>query len=183
MSHSYNIVDHEGNGLVHEKANLNNVNIHYCIGGPVDGPAVMLGMLSTTLEFPEASANKQPVHGIPKTMFTFRKVIPYLTPKDRVVAVDLRGFGDSERPATGYDCGTMASDLTKLADHVGFDKFRVVGEDRGAAFAYTLAASYRDRVVGLVYQEMILPGLGFEDRIHLTGGTDNAQLRKWIREL
>lgn len=43
-------------------------------------------------------------------MFTFRKVIPYLTPKYRVVAVDLRGFGDSERPATGYDCGTMASD-------------------------------------------------------------------------
>jgi hypothetical protein len=44
MSHSYNIRDHEGNRLVHEKCNVNGVNIHYCIGGPVDGPAVMLGI-------------------------------------------------------------------------------------------------------------------------------------------
>lgn len=40
---SYNIRDHEGNRLVHEKVNVNNVNIHYCIGGPVGGPAVLLG--------------------------------------------------------------------------------------------------------------------------------------------
>jgi hypothetical protein len=43
MSHSYNIRDHEGNRLMHEKANVNGVNIHYCIGGPVNGPAVILG--------------------------------------------------------------------------------------------------------------------------------------------
>jgi pimeloyl-ACP methyl ester carboxylesterase len=119
------------------------------------------------------------VHGIPKTMFAFRKVIPYLTPKYRVLAVDLRGFGDSERPASGYDCATMASDLIKVADEVGFEKFIVVGEDWGAAYAYTLAATHRDRVVGLVFQEMILPGLGFEDGIHLTGGTNDEKLKPW----
>jgi pimeloyl-ACP methyl ester carboxylesterase len=112
-------------------------------------------------------------------MFTFRKVIPYLTPKYRVLAVDLRGFGDSERPASGYDCGTMASDLIKVADAAGLDKFRVVGEDWGAAYAYTLAATHRDRVVGLVYQEMILPGLGFEDGFHATGGTEDSKLKLW----
>jgi pimeloyl-ACP methyl ester carboxylesterase len=85
-------------------------------------------------------------------MFAWRKVIPLLTPKYRVCAVDLRGHGDSERPLTGYDCGTMASDLIKVADAAGFDKFIVVGEDWGAAYAYTVAATYRDRVVGLVYQ-------------------------------
>jgi pimeloyl-ACP methyl ester carboxylesterase len=85
-------------------------------------------------------------------MFAWRKVIPFLTPTCRVLAVDVRGFGDSERPPSGYDCGTIASDLIKVADAVGFDKFRVVGEDWGAAFAWTLAATYQDRVVGLVYQ-------------------------------
>ena len=119
------------------------------------------------------------MHGVPKTMFAWRNVIPLLTPKYRVCAVDLRGFGDSERPPFGYDCGTMASDLIRVADAAGFDKFRVVGEDWGAAFAWTLAATQRERVVGLVYQgkcsftadrtfltartEMILPGLGFEE--------------------
>ena len=96
------------------------------------------------------------VHGVPKTMFAWRKVIPFLTPTYRVLAVDVRGFGDSERPPFGYDCGTIASDLIKVADAVGFDKFRVVGEDWGAAFAWTLAATYQDRVVGLVYQGKVV---------------------------
>jgi pimeloyl-ACP methyl ester carboxylesterase len=52
--------------------------------------------------------------------------------------------------------------LIGIADEVGFDKFRVVGEDWGAAYAYTLAATYRDRVEQLVFQEMILPGLGYD---------------------
>lgn len=43
MSHSYNIRDHKGNRLVHDKAIVNGVNIHYCIGGAAHGPAVMLG--------------------------------------------------------------------------------------------------------------------------------------------
>jgi hypothetical protein len=46
MSHSYNIRDHNGNRLVHEKANVNDINIHYCLGGPADGPAVMLGKVA-----------------------------------------------------------------------------------------------------------------------------------------
>ena len=112
-------------------------------------------------------------------MFTFRKVIPYLTPKYRVCAVDLRGHGDSERPISGYDCGTMASDLIGVADAVGFAKFRVIGEDWGAAYAYTLAATYRERVVALVYQEMILPGLGYEEGFHAKGGTEEQELKLW----
>ena len=43
MSHSYNMLDHEGNRLVHDKAMVNEVHIQYCISGPAEGPAVMLG--------------------------------------------------------------------------------------------------------------------------------------------
>jgi len=141
---AYHIRDHEGNRLVHDKAYVNGLDLAYAIGGPVSAPAVML------------------VHGVPKSMFFWRKVIPLMTPRYRVCVVDVRGFGDSERPVTGYDSNLIASDLIGIADEVGFKKFRVIGEDWGAAYAYTLAATYRDRVEQLVFQEMILPGLGYD---------------------
>ncbi len=93
----------------------------------------------------------------PKTKFILRKVIPYLTKKYRVLAVDVRGFCDSERPISGYDRGTIASDLIAVANEDGFSIFRGVDEDWGAAYAYALAVY---RVIQLVYQEMLLPGLG-----------------------
>ncbi len=69
-------------------------------------------------------------------MFTFRKLIPNLNQKKyRVQAVDVRGFGDSERPISGYNCGTIASDLITVANEVDFSKLRVVGENWGAAYA------------------------------------------------
>jgi pimeloyl-ACP methyl ester carboxylesterase len=141
---AYEIRDHEGTRLVHDKAFVNNLDLAYAIGGPATAPKVML------------------VHGVPKSMFFWRKVIPLLTPRYRVCVVDLRGFGDSERPVTGYDSELIASDLIGIADEIGFDKFRIVGEDWGAAYAYTLAATYRDRVEQLIFQEMILPGLGYD---------------------
>ena len=141
---AYHIRDHEGNRLVHDKAYVNGLDLAYAIGGPTSAPGVML------------------VHGVPKSMFFWRKVIPHLTPRYRVCVVDIRGFGDSERPVTGYDSNLIASDLIGIADEVGFQKFRVIGEDWGAAYAYTLAATYRDRIEQLVFQEMILPGLGYD---------------------
>jgi len=75
------------------------------------------------------------------------------------VAVDNRGFGGSERPLTGYDTATMASDIAELATYLGFARFRIAGEDWGAAIAYAVAAFHRSRVQQLVFQETLLPGL------------------------
>lgn len=88
----------------------------------------------------------------------------------------MRGHGNSERPVSGYDCETIASDLILVADEVGFDKFLVVGEE---AYAYTLAAYNRDRVIQLVYQEMLLLGLGRESGARSIGGTGDKPLKKW----
>ncbi|MCU1456612.1 MAG: hydrolase, partial [Actinomycetia bacterium] len=60
---------------------------------------------------------------------------------------------------TGYDTATMAGDVAELATHLGFDQFRVAGEDWGAAIAYAVAAFHRPRVQQLVFQETLLPGL------------------------
>jgi pimeloyl-ACP methyl ester carboxylesterase len=64
-----------------------------------------------------------------------------------------------QRPLTGYDTATMAGDVAELATHLGFDQFRVAGEDWGAAIAYAVAAFHRPLVQQLVFQETLLPGL------------------------
>jgi pimeloyl-ACP methyl ester carboxylesterase len=78
----------------------------------------------------------------------------------------------------------MASDVTELATHLGFESSRVAGEDWGAAVAYAVAAFYRSRVVQLVFQEMLLPGPvvpGDEVQLHSrrrAGGHENSGGRR-----
>jgi pimeloyl-ACP methyl ester carboxylesterase len=139
MADSIILADHAGAPLVHGKPRVNDVAIHYAIGGT--GEPVFL------------------LHGVPKTMSYWRHVVPLLTRHYTVVAVDLRGFGGSERPPSGYDTQTMAADVAGLASHLGFDQFRIAGEDWGAAIAYAVAAFHRRRVRQLVFQETLLPGL------------------------
>jgi pimeloyl-ACP methyl ester carboxylesterase len=139
MTGPVSLADHAGVRLTHGKPRVNGVEIHYAIGGTGD-PVFLL-------------------HGVPKTMSYWRRIVPLLTPYYTVVAVDNRGFGGSERPAAGYDTATMACDIAALATHLGFDRFRVAGEDWGAAIAYAVAAFHRPRVRQLVFQETLLPGL------------------------
>ena len=134
-----NLTDHAGVRLTHGKPKVNGVEIHYAIGGA--GEPVFL------------------LHGVPKTMSYWRHVVPLLTPHYTVIALDNRGAGGSQRPLTGYDTATMAGDVAELATHLGFDQFRVAGEDWGAAIAYAVAAFHRPRVQQLVFQETLLPGL------------------------
>lgn len=100
---------------------------------------------------------------IPKTSYYWRKVISHLTPYYTVVVPDLRGFGDSSRPLTGYDMGTVADDMVELMKVLGYDKFHMIGEDWGAAAGYQLAVRHPDRVISLIFQEMMLPGFGLEE--------------------
>lgn len=137
------MTDHAGVPLTHGRPRVNGVDLHCATGGSGD-PVVL-------------------IHGVPKTMFFWRHVIPLLTPHHTVVAVDLRGFGGSGRPATGYDTRTLAADVAALMATLGHDRYRVVGEDWGAAVAYAVAAFHRPKVVQLVFQETRLPGLPVPD--------------------
>jgi pimeloyl-ACP methyl ester carboxylesterase len=88
--------------------------------------------------------------------------MPALAERFTVVAPDLRGLGDSSKPATGYDKRTVAGDISLLARELGFDKISVVGHDHGAAVAYALAAANRDLVDRLAIVEMLIMGAGGE---------------------
>ncbi|MHC6591570.1 alpha/beta fold hydrolase [Arthrobacter sp. C152] len=152
------IQDHNGVPAKHGRAFVNGVRLHYSIAG--EGEPLFL------------------LHGVPKTSYHWRRVIPLLTPYYTVIAPDLRGLGDSEHPQGGFDMKNMAEDIAQLATHLGYETFYLVGEDWGASTAYQVAAQYPQRVKKLVYQEMILPGFGLEDYSFLT--KENVSTYVWL---
>ncbi len=112
------------------------VRLHAVIGG--DGPALLL------------------VHGWPETWYAWRHVMPALARDFQVIAVDQRGIGLSDKPADGYDTGTLAADLVALMDALGHQRFAVAGHDTGFAIGYALAADHPDRVDRVALAE--IPG-------------------------
>jgi pimeloyl-ACP methyl ester carboxylesterase len=120
------------------------------------------------------------LHGTPKTSYYWAKLMPLLTEHFTVVAPDLRGFGYTDKPPAeeGYDSLANASDMAELMTQLGFDKFHVHGEDRGAEFAYALAATERERVLTLSFCEMMLSGLGLEELSFFTPQNITAQYRQ-----
>jgi pimeloyl-ACP methyl ester carboxylesterase len=115
------------------------VRLHAVVGG--DGPPLLL------------------VHGWPETWYAWRMVMPALARDFQVIAVDQRGIGLSDKPAAGYDTGTLAADLVALMDALGHHRFALYGTDTGMPIAYAVAADHPDRVERLAVSEAPLPGV------------------------
>lgn len=127
--------------LRHEWANLGDVRLHYVTGG--QGPTIVL------------------LHGWPQTWYMWRDVLPGLMQRYRVFAVDMRGLGDSSRPATGYDTRTVAQDIWRLmSDVLDVRCFHVVAHDWGGPVAYALAALHRQAVMSMAIFDAPVPGDG-----------------------
>jgi len=97
------------------------------------------------------------IHGYPETRRMWRQVAAALTARFDVVSMDLRGYGDSDRPSDelSYDKRTMAEDAYGLATHLGWDKFLVAGHDRGGRTARRLAADHSESVVGATLLDIL----------------------------
>jgi haloacetate dehalogenase len=87
------------------------------------------------------------LHGFPQTSACWRKIAPALAQRFTVVASDLRGYGRSSKPPGGrdhaaYSKRAMAADQAALMKAFGFDRFRLVGHDRGGRVAHRLALDH-----------------------------------------
>jgi len=82
------------------------------------------------------------LHGYPQTGHMWRKVMPALAERFTVVAPDLRGYGDSDRPAGGYDKRSMAADIADVIGALGLAPVILVGHDRGARVAHRFALDH-----------------------------------------
>ena len=91
------------------------------------------------------------LHGYPQTHVMWHKIAPALAERFTVVATDLRGYGDSSKPPGGdnheaYSKRAMARDQVEVMAHLGFERFAVVGHDRGARVAHRMALDHEARV-------------------------------------
>jgi pimeloyl-ACP methyl ester carboxylesterase len=102
------------------------------------------------------------LHGFPETSNAWRKIMPELAEYYTVIAPELRGFGASDRPDTGYDKRTIAEDLHQLVHQLGLGPIHLVSHDVGMMVGYANASACRSEVKGLVLMETALPGLGLE---------------------
>ena len=104
---------------------------------------------------PEAPAGAGPltllVHGFPECWWTWRHVIPALAQAGhRVAALDLRGFGGSDRPPSGYDLVTLAQDLAAVVRSLGHERAVVVGAGLGGQIAWALPSLAPDLTTAIV---------------------------------
>lgn len=131
--------------FTHHTAVVNDIRLHYVLGGQGD-PVVLL-------------------HGWPETWYAWRKVMPALAQQYTVIAPDMRGLGDSDKPATGYDKSTVADDIYQLVRQLGFQRIFLVGHDMGGPVAYAYAAAHPQDVRRFVFVESLLPGIGYEQMV------------------
>jgi pimeloyl-ACP methyl ester carboxylesterase len=96
------------------------------------------------------------VHGWPDSWFSFSRVLSSLPADLRSIAFDQRGFGDSDRPASGYAITEMAADAVALLDALGIERATLVGHSFGSFVARQVAIAHPERVAALV-----LIGTGF----------------------
>jgi pimeloyl-ACP methyl ester carboxylesterase len=127
-------------GIEDRSAEVNGVRLHYLVSG--NGEPVIL------------------LHGYAQNSHMWRPLMVELSKSHKVVAPDLRGFGDSSKPTAGYDKKTMARDVHALATFLGFQRATIVGHDIGLMVAYAYAAQYPSQVDRIVLMDAFLPGVG-----------------------
>ncbi|MDU8911300.1 alpha/beta hydrolase [Aestuariicoccus sp. MJ-SS9] len=97
------------------------------------------------------------LHGFPQTRAMWWRIAPMLARDFTVIAADLRGYGDSFKPAAMTDMSfrNMASDMVALMALLGFDRFDLAGHDRGARTAHRLALDAPDAVKSLTVMDIV----------------------------
>jgi len=100
------------------------------------------------------------LHGWPEFWYTWRKNIPELSKHFDVIAPDLRGFGDSDKPQAVPDVGDYADDIIRFLDALGLDRVGLVGHDVGAFIMQDLARRIPDRIAKLFFFNCPHPGIG-----------------------
>lgn len=130
----------------HHTVTVNNLNIHYIMGGSGE-PLVLL-------------------HGYPQTWYAYRHMMSDLAKDFTLIIPDLRGLGDSDIAENGYDTMTVADDIFKLVCTLGYERIMLLGHDFGANVAYAYAATHRENV-----QRLVILDVGF-----LTSSVANSPL-------
>jgi pimeloyl-ACP methyl ester carboxylesterase len=134
-------VSHQTNAYQSRTADLGSVKIHYLKAGSGKNTLVL-------------------IHGFGDTSHMWIPLFAEFGKDYTIIAPDMRGLGESSRPATGYDKKTLATDIHELVKSLGYQKIDLVGHDIGLMVAYAYAALYPNDVRKLALLEAPIPGIG-----------------------
>lgn len=100
------------------------------------------------------------LHGFPQCKAMWARVAPQLTDRYTVVCADLRGYGDSGKPPcladrSNYSFRAMAEDQVALMHHLGFQRFHLIGHDRGGRTGHRMALDHPDTVLTLTVMDIV----------------------------
>ncbi|WP_115717784.1 alpha/beta fold hydrolase [Gallaecimonas mangrovi] len=144
---SRSIVAEAPAGFEHRFARVNGLRFHYVTGGRNDGPALVL------------------LAGFPESWFAWRHVMHHLADKYRIVAVDLPGQGDSDKPLSGYDTQTVAERLHGLIASLELGRYYLAAHDVGAWVAFPYAMLFGEEIRALSLMDAGIPGVSLPDKL------------------
>ena len=126
-------------GVMHEYANVNGIRMHYVRGGHHKARPLFL------------------VHGLFETWLMWRRILPHLLKSHYVIAVDLRGYGETDKPTEleKMTKANQAADFYALAQHLGLGRFVLIGHDRGARACRRYALDYHETLCGLALLDIL----------------------------
>lgn len=131
----------------HRYQSVDGLRLHHVVGGRPDGETLLL------------------LAGYPQSWYAWRRMMPLLGAEYRVLAVDLPGQGDSDKPLDGYDTATVAARVHGLVEALGIGRHGVVAHDVGAWVGFPYAAQYGADVRGLVLMDAGIPGVTLPDSL------------------
>ncbi len=145
----------EGPGWQHGYAHVNNIRMHYVTAG--EGPLMLM------------------LHGFPEFWYSWRHQIPVMAERFRVVAPDMRGYNQSEKPVGvgHYRLPVLMQDIAGLIESLGESSAVVVAHDWGGGVAWPFAAHYPHMVDRLVILNCPPPAVLLRHLMH-----NRKQLRR-----
>lgn len=140
MKHSQNEILLQDLAAEHVYTQVNGRRLHCVVAG--EGRPVLL------------------IPGWPQTWYTWRYVMRALAAAGfQAIAVDPPGIGDSDKPAGGYDTGSIGAALHAMMAQLGHQRYQLVGHDIGMWIGYAMASDFPQAVERLVLTEAVIPGL------------------------
>lgn len=141
-------------GFAHRFKRVDGLRLHYVDGGRKDAPALVL------------------LAGYPQSSFAWHDVMTELRDTYRIVAIDLPGQGDSDKPLDGYDTQTVAQRLHGLIQALELERYFLAAHDIGAWVAFPYAHLFETEIRSLALMDAGIPGVTLPE--HLPSDSDKS---------
>ncbi len=105
------------------------------------------------------------LHGWPQHWYEWRHLMPALAGDHRVLALDLRGFGWSDAPRSGYEKENMATDVLAVLDELGLQQVKLVGHDWGGWIGFLLCLREPERIERFLALNIVPPWVSLRNTI------------------